>query len=61
MTWPDPKAMMQWIHLGADDWTGTAGRAPYGDPDRPGGPHNTGTLASRCRPSPTCPPRSSPR
>jgi mono/diheme cytochrome c family protein len=46
LTWPDPKAMMQWIHLGADDWTGTAGSAPYGDPNRPGGQENTGTLAA---------------
>jgi mono/diheme cytochrome c family protein len=41
-TWPDPVAMMQWIHLGGDDWTGTTGNAPYGDPAREGGPHDTG-------------------
>jgi mono/diheme cytochrome c family protein len=44
LTFPDPKAMMQWIHLGANEWTGATGPADYGDPDRPGGPHNTGTL-----------------
>jgi mono/diheme cytochrome c family protein len=44
LTYPDPKAMMEWIHLGANDWTGTLSPADYGDPDRPGGPHNTGTL-----------------
>jgi hypothetical protein len=39
--------MMQWIHLGADGWTGTSGDADYGDPERPGGPHNTGTLGQK--------------
>ena len=42
LTFPDPKAMMQWIHLGANDWTGSSSPTDYGDPDRPGGPHNTG-------------------
>jgi mono/diheme cytochrome c family protein len=42
-TWPDPKGMMQWIHLGADAWTDNQANAIYGDPKRPGGPHNTGT------------------
>lgn len=42
-TWPDPKGMMQWIHLGATDWTGSTSKADYGDPKRPGGPHNTAT------------------
>ena len=46
-TWPDPEAMMQWIHLGSDEWTGTTGDAPYGDPEREGGPHDTGTLPSK--------------
>lgn len=42
-TYPDPVAMMEWIHLGAADWVGgTSG--PYGDPDREGGPHDAGTL-----------------
>ena len=36
--------MMQWIYLGANDWTGTSRPTDYGDPDRPGGPHNTGEL-----------------
>ncbi len=44
LTYPDPVAMMEWIYLGAMDWTGTTGAAPYGDPDRPDGVHNTGTL-----------------
>jgi mono/diheme cytochrome c family protein len=44
LTFPDPKAMMQWIHLGANEWTGSGSTADYGDPDRPGGPHNTGTF-----------------
>ncbi len=44
LTYPDPVAMMEWIYLGAEGWTGTTGSAPYGDPDRPGGPHDTGTL-----------------
>ena len=43
-TYPDPVAMMEWIHLGAVEWTGTTGAADYGDPNREGGPHNTGTL-----------------
>ncbi|MGI8938530.1 MAG: c-type cytochrome [Iamia sp.] len=46
LTYPDPVAMMEWIYLGAEEWTGTTGAAPYGDPDRPDGPHNTGTLPS---------------
>jgi mono/diheme cytochrome c family protein len=40
-TWPDPVGMMQWIHLGANAWTDDAAKADYGDPKRPGGPHNT--------------------
>lgn len=44
-TFPDPVAMMEWILLGSDEWTGTSGSAPYGDPDREGGPHDTGTLS----------------
>lgn len=44
LTYPDPVAMMEWIYLGAEGWTGTTGDAPYGDPDRPGGPHTTGML-----------------
>ena len=39
LTYPDPVAMMEWIYLGAEGWTGTTGDAPYGDPDRPGGAH----------------------
>jgi mono/diheme cytochrome c family protein len=46
-TWPDPKGMMQWIHLGADKWTDNAANAVYGDPQREGGPHNTGTLGAK--------------
>lgn len=46
-TFPDPVAMMEWIHLGSDEWTGTAGAAPYGDPEREGGPRDTGTLPSK--------------
>lgn len=46
LTYPDPVAMMEWIYLGAEEWTGTSGDAPYGDPERPGGPHSTGTLPS---------------
>jgi mono/diheme cytochrome c family protein len=45
-TWPDPKGMMQWIHLGANAWTDNAANAVYGDPDRPGGPHDTGMHAA---------------
>jgi mono/diheme cytochrome c family protein len=45
-TWPDPMGMMEWIHLGGNEWTGTPGPADYGDPNREGGPHNTGTLSS---------------
>jgi mono/diheme cytochrome c family protein len=44
-TYPDPVAMMEWIHLGAVEWTGTSGSAPYGNPDREGGPQDTGTLS----------------
>lgn len=44
LTFPDPVAMMEWIYLGAEGWTGTTGDAPYGDPDRPGGAHTTGML-----------------
>lgn len=51
-TWPDPVAMMEWIHLGGDAWTGTTGAAPYGDPDRDGGPHDTGTLSGPMPPFP---------
>ena len=40
-TWPDPKGMMQWIRLGADAWTDNVAGAPYGDPNREGGPHTT--------------------
>lgn len=46
-TFPDPQAMMEWIHLGADEWTGTTGDAPYGDPAREGGAENTGTLPAK--------------
>lgn len=46
-TWPDPLAMMQWINLGSDEWTGTSGAADYGDPEREGGPHNTGDFESQ--------------
>lgn len=50
-TFPDPVAMMQWIHLGGDAWAeGTDGT--YGDPDREGGPHNTGDLSSNMPPFP---------
>jgi len=45
-TWPDPVAMMQWIHLGGNEWTGSTGAAPYGDPDREDGPHDTGDHTS---------------
>ena len=44
-TFPDPEAMMEWIHLGGDAWTGTSGAADYGDPNREGGAHNTGNLS----------------
>lgn len=44
-TFPDPLAMMQWIHLGSEEWVGGA-TGPYGDPDREGGPHDAGTLSS---------------
>jgi mono/diheme cytochrome c family protein len=44
-TFPDPVAMMEWIHLGAKDWVGgTSG--PYGKPDREGGPHDAADLSS---------------
>ncbi|HEV7722606.1 MAG TPA: c-type cytochrome [Iamia sp.] len=42
-TYPDPVAMMEWIHLGAVEWTGTSGAAPYGDPNRDGGQQDTAT------------------
>ncbi len=44
-TWPDPVAMMEWIHVGADAWVG-GGSGPYGDPNREGGPHDASTLAN---------------
>ncbi|MBI2710450.1 MAG: c-type cytochrome [Actinobacteria bacterium] len=53
-TFPDPKAMMQWINLGAEKWTGKTGSAAnaiYGDPKRPGGPHNTATLSGEAMPA----------
>lgn len=43
-TFPDPVAMMEWIHVGADEWVGGA-TGPYGDPNREGGPHDAGTLS----------------
>lgn len=46
-TFPDPMAMMEWIHLGADEWTGSTAAADYGNPDREGGPHNTGDFAAK--------------
>lgn len=46
-TWPDPLAMMQWINLGSEGWTGGNGPADYGDPEREGGPHNTGDLENQ--------------
>lgn len=49
-TWPDPVAMMEWIHLGGIEWTGTSGPADYGDPNREGGPHNTGTVSGNMPP-----------
>ncbi|HEX7134648.1 MAG TPA: c-type cytochrome [Iamia sp.] len=45
-TFPDPVAMMEWIHLGADEWVGGAS-GPYGNPDREGGPHDAGTLSGK--------------
>lgn len=42
-TFPDPVAMMEWIHMGADAWVGGA-TGPYGDPEREGGPHDAATL-----------------
>lgn len=43
-TFPDPVAMMEWIHLGEREWVGgTSG--PYGDPNREGGPHDASTLS----------------
>lgn len=36
-TYPDPVAMMEWIHLGAADWAEGATSGPYGDPEREGG------------------------
>lgn len=45
-TFPDPVAMMQWIHLGADGWVG-ATSGDYGDPEREGGPHNLDTLTQK--------------
>lgn len=46
-TFGDPVAMMQWIYLGAEGWTDSTGDGPYGDPDREGGPHDTGELPSK--------------
>ncbi len=45
-TFPDPVAMMEWIHLGADDWVGSA-TGTYGDPEREGGPHDLSTHAAK--------------
>lgn len=42
-TFPDPVAMMEWIHLGAAEWVGGSA-GPYGDPNREGGPHDAATL-----------------
>ena len=47
LTFPDPKAMMQWIHLGADDWPAARRRAATATPTAPGGPHNAGELRRR--------------
>jgi mono/diheme cytochrome c family protein len=44
-TWPDPVAMMEWIHVGSEEWVGGA-TGPYGDPDREGGPRDAGALSS---------------
>ncbi len=44
-TFPDPVAMMEWIHLGSKEWVGgTSG--PYGDPDREGGPHDAADISN---------------
>jgi mono/diheme cytochrome c family protein len=44
-TFPDPVAMMEWVHLGAEEWVGgTTGT--YGDPNREGGPHDLATLSA---------------
>lgn len=42
-TFPDPVAMMEWIHLGAEDYVGGAS-GPYGDPEREGGAVDLDTL-----------------
>jgi mono/diheme cytochrome c family protein len=46
LTFPDPVAMMEWIHLGAEEWTGSTSATDYGDPNREGGPHNTGEFSA---------------
>lgn len=44
-TFPDPVAMMEWIHLGSKEWVGGA-TGPYGDPDREGGPHDAADISN---------------
>lgn len=44
-TFPDPVAMMEWIHLGATTWVGGS-TGPYGDPAREGGPHDLSMFAA---------------
>lgn len=42
-TFPDPVAMMEWIHLGAEAYTAD-GDNTYGHPEREGGPHDLDML-----------------
>ena len=48
LTFPDVASQMEWIQRGSVSFEEEFGApAPYGDPDRPGGQHNTGQLGSQ--------------